>query len=241
MRLNNTCLLATAVASVASVAGFTVPASAAPFVAEFRQGVDGYASSSVAAISSDNVTLLNGATFNLSNNTSRRALLRFDDIVGAGPGQIPLDADIVSATLTMTRQGGGAAGAQSGVSLFRNLTAYDPATVTYSSYSAPSANPVAGTSYVTPADDSFDETVAGTTYEFDVTASLQAWTDDPTTNVGWFFTNITGAAFNTWHGVGATGDNEVLRPTLTVTYVPEPASLSLLGLGGLSVLRRRRV
>ena len=224
---------------LAVVAAVLWTATATADVIIFREGLDSYTGSSVARIlPSPGSTSLDEATFTLKNSTKARALLRFDDLFGSDPGQIALDMDltITSATITMRRSTGAS---PRGTSLFRNLTSYDPTTVTYANYSSPATNPVAGTNYQTIADDGFS-TNTNTTYDFDVTATLQAWLATPSTNLGWYVSNTSGSNDVTWHGITAT--TEAWRPTLSITVIPEPSTFLMvgLGLGALVIFRRRR-
>ncbi len=77
----------------------------------------------------------------------------------------------------------------------------------------------------------------------DVTSDLQAIVNGSQPNYGWAF--VGAVAFTTANTIGnhaySTADNTVAdtRPALYVEYTPEPATMCLLALGGLALLRRR--
>lgn len=74
------------------------------------------------------------------------------------------------------------------------------------------------------------------------------WTPQQSKDLGWtqisiqYTTGATGAELGNAVGVGfwGAGDSAVDDATFDVTLVPEPASLALIGLGGLIALKRRR-
>jgi hypothetical protein len=72
---------------------------------------------------------------------------------------------------------------------------------------------------------------------WDVTSLVSSWTNGPNANNGVMIATEGGAIlFWASEYQGA----PTLRPYLKITYTPEPATLSLLALGGLAILRRRR-
>ena len=98
----------------------------------------------------------------------------------------------------------------------------------------------------------FESNTTNSMHYWDVTALLQAdvaagWTYSPyavriTDDNGDFITPQPNPAFAGYYGCLWSSDSPhgvVLAPTIAVEYIPEPASLLLLGLGAL-VLRRRR-
>ena len=204
----------------------------------FQQGVDGYTGTVDTFLQEhvDNDDTDNSAVDELNVDgddpggsfNDAQGLLPFEDIFGAGAGQIPLDKDILKALLIVEVNNSG-----DPMDLHRMLETWAD-TDTWNSLGAGISADVFE-AVVLP-DASSGETTSSV-WAIDVTASLQAWQADPSGNHGWAFlpTDTDGVDF-----YSAEGSNP---PKLSVTFVPEPASLALLGIGGLlslSVIRRRR-
>lgn len=74
-------------------------------------------------------------------------------------------------------------------------------------------------------------------------ADVQGWLDTPSTNFGWLLQNADEVDMKTFRAFYTREEsNSALQPQLQITYtaVPEPDSLSLLGLGALALFHRRR-
>ena len=173
-------------------------------------------------------------------------LLRFDDIFGSGPGQIAIGSTVTSALLTLTYVGNAQHNPMNIGEVFSDQ-AWDESTATW--------NSVLGGDGVTFGTDTTLLSVvpyqafpagADSRVYIDVTSSLNAWSADPTLNNGWGMTlNESGAApwGNNHRNVQFyTSESQATFaiPTLTLTFVPEPSSTALLGLGGLALMLRRR-
>jgi VCBS repeat-containing protein len=203
----------TAQASAAVSVGSASPSSAAVSVT-FRQGTNGYAGAvdtvlkeNKAALSFGDAVVLRSA---LDGAKDSDALLRFDGLFGTGPGQIPVGAQIVSATLQLQVTGASAAGGT-----FNRMLVGWTESSTWNSL---------GSGVQT---DGTEATSAGTTIGavalgprvFNVTDSLAAWNaagstsaQHNATNLGWVF-NPTGT--DPWE---FSSSNGAVKPVLTVTY-----------------------
>jgi VCBS repeat-containing protein len=191
----------------------------------FRQGTDGYAAAVDTIIRERYPTEGFGGAFVLSPETDlghhTQALLSFNSLFGTGPGQIPVGATIVSATLTLQTTN----------------TSIDAGTINpmLASWNGSSSwNSLGGGVQVgTEASSSNVVTIGATTLGlrgFDVTGSVQSWASAGTTaaaenaaNHGWLF-NPTND--DDWNFTSSDGD---VRPVLSITYVPAgsgvPASM----------------
>ncbi|QDU70997.1 DNRLRE domain-containing protein [Mucisphaera calidilacus] len=174
------------------------------------------------------------ASMSIDNNdphgtgNDNHGLLMFDNIFGDEAGQIPTDETtrILLAELILTGTNPG-----TGANLHRMLQAWSD-DATWAGDFGGDGIQNDGVEAVAVAD-AFTSGMTGTV-TIEVTKSLEAWLADPTSNFGWLFSPIGGDGwdFDTSEGANA--------PMLRVYYdaVPEPASLALLGLGGLMMLRR---
>jgi hypothetical protein len=162
-----------------------------------------------------------------------QGLLRFDDIFGAGPGQIPLGSIINSAVLTLDATNSSNAPVGD-ISVFRMTAAWSES----DSWDSLGNGIQIGTETDASADDVHTVESLGAT-SFDVQAALQAWSGGAA-NQGWVITNTSsdGLEFSSSEAVTVG-----VRPMLSVDFtpVPEPSSLLLCGLAGAAALCLRRL
>jgi hypothetical protein len=159
---------------------------------------------------------------------SSQVLLRFEGLFGNGPGQIPLGMQIESAVLTFQTTDPGV-----GAKFHRMLTPWSDTDTWNNLVGGVSPN---GVEAVATADVTTGTISDNGAISFDVLASLQAWSDGQT-NYGWALIPV---GTDGWRFDSAEGTTP---PTLEVTFLvpaPEPATLGLLTLGALALLRRRR-
>jgi hypothetical protein len=181
----------------------------------FRQGVNGYAGTldtmlqqKSPSISSGTATVI-GADGDVG--AEMQVLLGFDNLFGAGPGQIPPGAIITSATLTLRTTSASVQGA----SLYRMLVDWDSTSTWASLGNGVQTN---GTEAVATADLTTGTITTGDR-AFDVTQSLQAWTTAGSTseaqnaaNQGWL---VKAGGTDGWDFRSSEGS---VKPLLTVTY-----------------------
>ncbi|MCD4825272.1 MAG: DNRLRE domain-containing protein [Phycisphaerae bacterium] len=83
-----------------------------------------------------------------------------------------------------------------------------------------------------------DSDTTGTWFDWTLTNSVvQGWADGDNAGVV-FIADST--AYSRYYLASSEYSTATLRPKLTITYTPEPATMLLLGIGGLGVLIRRR-
>jgi hypothetical protein len=229
-----------AAADVRSMVGaFTSdPATA---TVSFRQGLHGYTGVHDTLLEAANPTANHSAdsTMVVDGSPLSQGLIRFDNLFGDGPGQIPLGATILSAKLSFLTGVFANDLSQDQMSLMRMLTDWNDSSTYASLVNGVSAD---GTEAALTPDFTLIPNTGLTYGIFDVSNTLQAWASGSAPNYGWL---IQGAGTDGWRfsssEAGSIGD----RPVLEVTYVvPEGSAWTLAGLGlataiGGSRLRRR--
>lgn len=183
----------------------------------FQEGSDSYAStqdtyideSSPSSSFGSNTTATVDADTGSGNDA--QALIRFDNIMGTGSGQVPSGATIISARLELNVSDASASGATIG--LHRMLTTWTESS-TWNSLTngvQTDGSDASATADATVA----DPTATGTIILDGLESTVQAWADGSATNYGWVLTNdnADGWSFNSSEN-GTTS----LRPKLIVEY-----------------------
>ena len=186
-------------------------------VSTFQQGVGGYTSTQDVDLFSITPTVNLGTDTVISVdqqdiNGERQGLLKFDNIFGSGPGQIPLGSTINSATLTLSVFNESNSSAL--ISLYRMKTNWDQNVATWNSFGAIGGVQASeGEAEALPDFTLTDPNVG--TKNFDVTTSLKHWASGEG-NYGWLFDTVAtnGWDFNTSEAAVSE------RPLLTVDYTP---------------------
>ena len=144
------------------------------------------------------------------DNDHEQGLLRFDNIIGVGKGQIPAKTKIVKAILTLTTEGLLSESSDGG-KLYRMKVGWNES-ATWNGLGAPL---VAGKATETAADvDTKGKVSSKGTRSFDVTTAVQAWADGAL-NSGWA---ILANGSNRWSFRSSEWDTVAERPMLTVVY-----------------------
>jgi hypothetical protein len=184
-------------------------------VSTFQQGVGGYTSTQDVDLFSITPTVNLGTDTVISVdqqdiNGERQGLVKFDNIFGNAPGQIPLGSTINSATLTLSVFNESNSSAL--ISLYRMKTNWDQNVATWNSFgSIGGVQASEGEAEALPDFTLTDPNVG--TKNFDVTASLKHWASGEG-NFGWLFDTV---ATNGWDfNTSEAAPSE--RPLLTVDY-----------------------
>lgn len=195
---------------------FVTSAVATPV--SFQQGVDGYMGTldkSILAAGSD-ATNGEDASFGVDGSPLVHALIRFEDIFGNNPGQIPLnDVVINSASLSLLVTNGGPS-----VSIYQMLTDWDETATWAVTFGGDGI-----TLGVDAASSPLDTVAPFSTgvRTLDVTAAVAAWSTGSTNyGLGLITTSPDGVAFHS-------SENTTSQPLLSVDYtvVPEPSCVAL--------------
>jgi Calx-beta domain len=184
-------------------------------VSTFQQGAGGYTSTHDVDLFSISPTVNLGTDTVISVdqqdlNGERQGLLKFDNIFGSAPGQIPLGSTINSATLALSVFNESNSSAL--ISLYRMKTNWDQNVATWNSFgSIGGVQASEGEAEALPDFTLFDPNIG--TKTFDVATSLRHWASGEG-NYGWLFDTVAtnGWDFNTSEGAPSE------RPLLTVDY-----------------------
>ncbi len=186
-----------------------------PTMVMFQNGFNSYTGTQDTFLQEDAPAAVNGALDNWEwdgqdggSGTPNTGLIRFDNIIGNSPGQIPAGSTIASATLTLVVFDPSVAPA---ADINESLVDWDQASASWNTFGA--------TPGIQPEDIG---TLVGSgplvngVADIDVTASLQAWSDGAA-NFGWVFSpNATnGVQVRSSEYVTATSE----RPKLSVEFI----------------------
>ena len=186
-----------------------------PQTVSFQQGVGGYAGTVDTCLREDDPTANNSALNSLKIDEldadgPAQGLIRFDNIFGSGPGQIPTGATILSATLELNVTNAG-----DSMALYRMLQPFAD-TDTWNSRGA--GIQVDGSEVPLTADTTTGGMAVGT-LSVNVKASLLAWLANPASNLGWAILPSGPDGVNLDSAEGSTTSK---RPRLAVTFAIPP-------------------
>ena len=183
--------------------------SPVPSVASFQQDPGGYSGTVDTFLEANEVDADNSAATTLIVDYSppNQVLLRFEDVLGSGPGQVPEGSVIQSAELEINVTDESIVGA----SLYRMLQPWNDVD-NWDTWT--DGIQTDGTEAEMVAESSSPGSAAGKASSIDVTADLQAWSDDPDGNHGWAWLQDQNAS---WQFDSAEGGTP---PILTIKYFP---------------------
>ena len=175
--------------------------------------------SAVAALASD------WAVTGTSDN--EQVLLRFDNIIGSGPNQIPTGATIYAAVLDLTGDIGSSPG--NGGQFYAMLEPWVDTTSTWNSWGGgiqPDGVKAATTATATIGDAALHALVQATVNTIDLTADVQAWASGSRANNGWVILPWPNGA-DGWGFATAEAPSTGSRPQLRVYYAVGAAPLRI--------------
>ncbi len=186
-----------------------------PVTVTFQQGVNGYTGTVDTFLNAGAPTANNSAATTLIVDLTpniNQVLMRFDNIFGAGPGQIPPGATIQNATLRVNITNASTVGAN----LHRMVQSWN-ATDNWNTFSTGGGGIQAGTECLTNPDVASFLNSTGL-HTITVTNSVTAWSANPATNLGWAW--LPPATDDSWQFNSSEIATAANRPLLTVTYTP---------------------
>ncbi|MDF9832157.1 hypothetical protein M2103_000365 [Ereboglobus sp. PH5-5] len=151
------------------------------------------------------------------------ALLRFDNLFGSAPGQIPLGSPIVKATLRLHSGHSKNADSRNRLNLNRMLVPWDASAAW--NYPAWGRNGIQADDREAAAepDDLAIFNERDVARDFDVTRTLRAWSGGAP-NHGWFLHHVFRKTSNALGIVSSYSKTAQKRPQLTITYDANPAN-----------------
>lgn len=195
-------------------------------MASFRQGVDGYtntADTRIRQVAPDDSAATNDVVFvdwavTGSAYNPDQVLIRFDNIIGTNPGQVPPGAHINAAILDLASLGGNAYG--DGGQFFAMLTPWQD-TDTWNTLGGNGivTNGVmaAATPTASAGSPTLDPNVCGGFMSFEVTTDVQAWANGTMDNNGWAILPWNGGG-DGWAVAMSENSEERARPRLRIYY-----------------------
>jgi hypothetical protein len=198
---------------------------AAPIIVTFQDGVAGYSGTQDALLMGSEPALTHGTLADICPGTAsgpcdnfewdledpapnvNYGLVRFDDIVGGGAGQVPAGATVVSASLTIVAYDPSVAPP---ADLHPVLVDWDEATVTTDNFGGD-----AGVQVDEYGPDIADGPIDNGAAVIDVTSAVQDWVDNPASNFGLIFVPQSANGVVVRSSEYATVSE---RPLLTVEY-----------------------
>src|SRR5688572_20699684 len=209
------------IAAVAALLHFTTNTHAA--TATFQQGVNGYtgtadtylnATTPTTRFPNNAIVLVDGLT------PIAHGLTRFDSIFGSGPGQVPANATISSASLTLRTSNNG-----DPIFAFRMLVPWDE-TNNWNELSTSGPGLIADDIEMSAiADFTFSPVVPVPRVDsFDVSATVQGWFAGTFPNYGW---GITNSSTDGWQFDSSENGTVTGRPILTIVFDAPCSPLSI--------------
>jgi hypothetical protein len=189
----------------------------------FQDGVSGYVGTQETELTQPNPNTVQGSNTSVSvdlvnGGGQSQGLIRFDNIFGSGPNQIPLGSTILSGTLTVYVTNDSAAGAN--ITLHRMLVDWNEGTATWNSLGGGLNS---GVDYLAAVDSTLPNPNSGNnvfnTFS-GLQSTLQAWSNGTASNYGWGILNDNnnGLDFRS-----AEWSTTAQRPRLNVTFNVPPA------------------
>jgi hypothetical protein len=192
-----------------------------PVTLLFQDGSNGYLGTQDTQLRSDAATTSFDSATRLvidlddssaSGSQPSQGLIRFDQIFGSAANQVPAGATITSATLTIRTGSADGDSSSSTSSLYRMIADWSESSTWNSLSGGITAN---GTEAASVADGTIKPSTIGSPVSFNVTATVQAWASNPSTNRGWAL--ISGGT-NGWRINSSESTTVESRPSLSITY-----------------------
>jgi hypothetical protein len=187
----------------------------------FAEGTGGYAGTQDTHVRSDTPAASFGALGTLvvdgddnaeAGEQPSQGLVRFENLIGPGPGQVPQGATITSATLTLRTGVDASDSSSTPTSLHRMLKDWGEA----STWDGMAGGVIAdGVEAAATADGTVTPDVLGGAVAFSVAATVQAWSNNPASNLGWA---LLPGGTNGWRLESSEAADPAIRPRLSVTY-----------------------
>ena len=159
--------------------------------------------------------------------STQQGLIRFDNIFGSNPGQIPLGARIIDASLQLSTIGGPDANndGSNGPYTVAGLTNAFSSTTTYSTFAGGNGAWFEG-GHTTRPQGNFGRLDGGETQATDIRSIVQQWSDQTLVNNGLAVNGGFPTGTDTWRILTTGNTSAGSRPKLNVTYTTDNVQIS---------------